>query len=236
MTTDSDLTLPLSPGTRIVVAGVAGGVGTTTVAAIIWATLTRHRARPVGALDHSTGRLFFRLPHGAEDTCAQARLSPEISVHDLGPHALTDQASALDNLHSTVLIVCGAHHRGLENAAEAMAHMTSRTGSPGTQHRCLVVPVAVNGKTTRGPLTQAANDLGLTANFIHLPHIRLLAPGGPIPAPHTLSALHPTADLLTGGVVRRAHWLSQIAGQRPRANTFAAPPHAGTFSPAAPSP
>jgi hypothetical protein len=66
---------------RVVVAGVAGGVGTTTVTALLFTTLSGDSSPRL--VDHSGGDLGARLT-GGDDA---GRVDRSLSLHDLGAHA-----------------------------------------------------------------------------------------------------------------------------------------------------
>ena len=69
--------------TMVQVAGTAGGVGTTTVAALLFAALSQDVLGAPQVYDHSAGELGLRLPEGDE-----VRLvNPSLGLHDCGAHA-----------------------------------------------------------------------------------------------------------------------------------------------------
>jgi MinD-like ATPase involved in chromosome partitioning or flagellar assembly len=93
----------------VVVAGTAGGVGTTTVAALIALV-----APAVGLLDHTSGQLVAR---GApRDPLATSALV----VHDLGAHALGRGAAALTAPDAIAVIVTAATPAGIADAAASL--------------------------------------------------------------------------------------------------------------------
>lgn len=207
--TERWLTTPVRPGTPVVVAGVAGGVGTTTVAALLWTAL--HAARPgrVGMLDRSGGSFATLVGEGAG---AVADGSADLVVQDLGPHALTPGAEALDPAGRVVVVVCGAHRDGLRSAAEALRGLAARTGQDATR-RTVVVPVAAVGRT-RGsvPLLAQAREAGLGGAVVPLRRDRTLAARGVLPAADDVRGLlpHREATALAAEVMRCARWVAAV--------------------------
>lgn len=144
--------LPPVPGTRraavqrahtVLVAGVSGGTGTTTVAALLVDAAGARRGAVVQASDHSGGELASRLP----------RLDPASTrdaVHDAGAHVLP--AAHLAAAPENALVVVG--RASDEGAADAVAALdTAATADPSLPARTVVVLV---DRTARG----TAPDLG----------------------------------------------------------------------------
>ncbi|WP_422935430.1 hypothetical protein [Sinomonas sp. P47F7] len=105
-----------SRGATVVVAGTAGGVGTTTVAALLVRALAE-RGAPVGASNHTLGGLGSRIVPGDLGD----RPAP-LDVHDLGPHALT--ATELLLSETTVpVIVTRASSAGARAALRALERL-----------------------------------------------------------------------------------------------------------------
>lgn len=99
--------LPPMPGSRratlqrartVLVAGVAGGVGTTTVAALLADAVGGRLGVTVQATDHSGGELAARLPR------LEAATS-RVTVHDAGAHV--GPAAALSATPENCLVVVG---------------------------------------------------------------------------------------------------------------------------------
>ncbi|WP_456845863.1 hypothetical protein [Cellulomonas sp. P5_C6] len=186
------LTGPVPDGTRVVVAGVAGGVGTTTVAALVWRALDAAAPGRCGLLDHSGGTLHARA--------ASSRTGGQVVVHDLGPHALAADSPALEDPSAVVVVVCASHSAGLAAATRALEALAPR--SPGLDRRALVVPVAVSGPGL------AAREH--PANVLALPRSRALAAGGVLPAPDRDARATRAAGVVAAEVVRRARWVATL--------------------------
>ncbi|NMR21610.1 hypothetical protein [Cellulomonas fimi] len=203
------LTTPVRPGTRVVVAGVAGGVGTTTVVALLWTALDAARPGGVGAVDHSGGSLPARLAagtHGGYD--ALGGTEPDLVLHDLGPHALTTAAGVLDVPDQVVVVVCGAHDAGLLAARASLGGLAERTGKGDAEQWAVVVPVAVAGRSApRARLRDRAVELGVRAAVMPVARDRRLAAGGSVPPWGSASEVHRTAGALAAEVVRCARWV-----------------------------
>ena len=201
------LTGPIPAGTRVVVAGVAGGVGTTTVAALL--------ARTLGATitDHSGGSLAARAGVAEDGGSLAARAgvaeaagslagrvgvaeAGDVVVHDLGPHAGASSGSALEDPDVVVVIVCASHARGLAAARDAVAALSPRTVA--LEQRTILVPVAVSG--SRHPAK--------APDAIRIPRSRALAAGGPLPTPERDLRITRAAGVLAAEVVRRARWIA----------------------------
>ncbi|WP_413453002.1 hypothetical protein AA0Y32_03660 [Georgenia phoenicis] len=174
------LDAPVPPGARVTVAGVAGGVGTTTVTGLLWWALTTYGHRRVALLDHGGGSLAARLPS-----------APPVPAADLELHDAGSLVGAAAHLPGACVLVCGAHAAGLTAAATAV-----RDG--GAHGRCVVVPVAVTGTALPGAaLLATARRLGLDAPLVPLHRSRALAAGGDVPGPETARSL---ADAHRAGV------------------------------------
>ena len=91
--------------TMVQVAGTAGGVGATTVAALIFAALSQDVLGAPQLYDHAAGELGLRLPEGDD-----VRLvNPGLGLHDCGAHA----AAAVGRLADphTVLVLVTSRRR-----------------------------------------------------------------------------------------------------------------------------
>ncbi len=202
------LDAPLPTGARVTVAGVAGGVGTTTVTGLLWWALTTYGARTVGLLDHGGGVLHARLP------AASPTRAPDLVLHDAGPVALT-RAPAL-TAAAPLVIVCGATELGVETATTAVRELASEPAD--AWRRCVVVPVSTAGPGLPGAeLRDRAHRLGLPAAVVPLRHSRPLAAGGDVPAPGQSRA---TTDVYRSAVavaVEAMRCLTSTMGSTPHA-------------------
>lgn len=164
----------MSTSIRVVVAGVAGGVGTTTVTALLFSALSG----PTGPAlsDHSGGELGARLTAGDE----VVEVDETLTLHDLGPHADTALLDLLAQPAVFGVVVVAATPSGFAAAHRLLGSIRSRHGSPGMR-RSFVVAVGVFG---RHPTSRAAeglqNDFG-RGIVVVVPQDRALAAGGRIP-------------------------------------------------------
>jgi hypothetical protein len=165
-----------SPSSRtVVVAGTAGGVGTTTVAALFWGSFGTAEAPAL--LDHSGGELGRRIT-GGDDVLA---VDTGLSVLDLGAHALDRGVARLADTREMLLVVTAATPNGIAAAHGVLTAVRDAHGSPGLS-RTVVVPVGAFGRR------RIARDIeALQTDFggrylVPLPRDIALAGGGRIPA------------------------------------------------------
>lgn len=186
------LAVPVVAGARVVVAGVAGGVGTTTVAVLL------HRALGGALLDHAGGQVQARAGGGGRV------VDPAFVVHDAGPHALTQDVDLLAEAAAAV-VVCGGHVHGLARAGAALAAL--RAAHPDAHRRAVVVPVG--GRAGARSLTAAARGVPALADVAVAPVRRWheLTGPGPVPAGSRADA---DARALAAHVVRAARWASVV--------------------------
>ncbi len=121
----SSAPLPPMPGPRrsaaqrartVLVAGVAGGTGTTTVAALLADAVGGRLGVVVQATDHSGGELAARLP-------ALGPATSRVTVHDAGAHVRP--AAALAATPENSLVVVGrATPDGVADVRSALVAMT----------------------------------------------------------------------------------------------------------------
>ena len=143
---------------RVVVAGVTGGSGTTTLAALVARTIAAHRpslrSRPtVTVLDHDDGTLHERS--GAPANPGHPAEPADVVVQCVGAHALTSQVAALDDPWSLVVVVTPWHKDGLRlGQAAAQGRGLDRT---------VVVPVDVTRTRPAGEVLGLPWDRTLTA-------------------------------------------------------------------------
>jgi hypothetical protein len=72
---------PLEQRHVVVCAGISGGVGTTTVAALLANIIASRTGHPNRILDHTGGNIAERISANSETSASV--------IHDLGPHALS---------------------------------------------------------------------------------------------------------------------------------------------------
>ncbi|MBA8793635.1 hypothetical protein FHX74_001240 [Friedmanniella endophytica] len=163
---------------RWLVAGTAGGVGTTTVTALLFAAARQRLASVPVLLDHTGGTLGPRLADGDQ---ADA-VDPRWTLHDLGPHAAGAALDELADPRSVLVLVSGANPAGCALAAEALDTLRTRTGDATAElDRVVLVLSGSFGRhrTPRETATLAATP-GLRG-LVTLPPDRALAAGGRVP-------------------------------------------------------
>lgn len=176
--------------TDILVAGTSGGVGTTTITALLFAAVS---SDPRGApllLDHSAGELGRRLPDGDD----VGQVDAGLALHDLGPHAAA-AVRRLADPRTLLILVVPATAGGHAAAKRVLGPVTSRE-----LRRVLVAAVGVFGRHRIGPrLQELGHNVG-TRSVILLPQDLALAAGGRIPptrlATHTIRAQRQLASVL----------------------------------------
>ncbi|PJJ65698.1 hypothetical protein [Compostimonas suwonensis] len=165
----------MSGAPRIVVAGTAGGVGTTTVAALLVSEFALGGAPAI--LDHSDGALAERLPATVRD--ARGLGAGALAIHDLGAFASGEGAAALVAPGAIPVIVTAATPLGCALAERAIAGLRTAAGDAAPR-RLFVVPVAVHGRHDIGAaLKQLSATHGARIPAV-LPRDHSLAAGGPV--------------------------------------------------------
>lgn len=159
---------------RIVVAGVGGGVGTTTVAALLFAELSTMRA-PV-LIDHSGGDLGARLTEGDDDL----ELDESLSIHDLGPHARGELLELLATTDVFGIVVVSTTAAGFALARECLASVRERYGEGGL-NRVLVVAVGVFGRHSTAKASASLQHEFGPRRIVVIPRDAALAAGGRVP-------------------------------------------------------
>ncbi len=161
--------------TVVQVAGTAGGVGTTTVVALIFASLSQDVLGAPQLYDHAAGELGLRLPEGDE-----VRLvNPSLGLHDCGAHA----AAAVERLadpQTVLVLVTPATPGGCAAADRVLDEIVSRHGAYQLR-RVLVAAVGVFGRHRISAQLRALGDRVGTRSVILLPQDLSLAAGGRIP-------------------------------------------------------
>jgi hypothetical protein len=163
------------PITTVHVAGTAGGVGTTTVAALLFAALSQDILGAPQLYDHAAGELGLRLPEGDDVRLVH----PGLALHDSGAHA----AAAVERLadpHALLVLVTAATPAGCAAADRVLDEIVSARGVSQLR-RVLVAVVGVFGRHRIGPQLRALGDRVGTRSVILLPQDLSLAAGGRIP-------------------------------------------------------
>ena len=190
--------------TTVHVAGTSGGVGTTTVVALLFAALSQDVLGAPQLYDHAGGELGLRLPEGDE-----VRLvNPGLALHDSGAHA----AAAVERLvdpHSVLVLVTAATRGGCNAAERVLDEVVSQHGVSQLR-RVLVAVVGVFGRHRIGPQLRALGGRVGTRSGILLPQDLSLAAGGRIPLVR-----------LTTQTVRAQRQLATVLRERLRSRTSA---------------
>jgi hypothetical protein len=182
------------PITTVHVAGTAGGVGTTTVAALLFAALSQDVLGAPQLYDHAAGELGLRLPEGDDVRLVHRHLA----LHDSGAHA----AAAVERLadpHAVLVLVTAATPAGCVAADRVLDEIVSAHGVSQLR-RVLVAVVGVFGRHRLGPQLRALGDRVGSRSVILLPQDLSLAAGGRIPlvrlATYTVRAQRQLASVL----------------------------------------
>jgi len=177
---------------RFVIAGTAGGVGTTTVAALLTDALAARVGVPPKVIDHSGGDLVLRV--------AAASPNAEHSVHDLGPHAVT-AADVLANGGAHLVIVASPDAECCDTALFALGRLAATAQAVPVGGRLERGVIVINSTSRRRPPAVAAArvaQLAPGAVVIPLPWDESLAWPGPVD-PARLAA---TTTQAAGGIMR----------------------------------
>jgi hypothetical protein len=196
----------------VVVAGTAGGVGTTTIAALLFASFGTAEAPRL--LDHSGGELGLRLT-GGDDVLA---VSETVALHDLGPHAQARGLAALEHPRSLLVAVTGATPGGLVAAEDLLAGVKERYGQAGLV-RTIVVASGAFGRRRVGAQVEAMMNSYGRRSVIVMPRDRALAGGGPRPGARSRGS---TISCTTGSCApadRRARARPREGWDLPRGRT-----------------
>lgn len=126
---------------HLVVAGTAGGVGATTVTALLFGGLKSEAGGAPALLDHTGGDLAARLPEGE----GVAQVNDALRLHDLGRHALSAGVALLAEPGTRLVLVSAATPAGCALAERALAAVVAEDGASGTS-RTVVVLVEVFGR------------------------------------------------------------------------------------------
>ena len=160
---------------RVVVAGTAGGVGTTTVTALLFGSATTAGTAP-RLVDHSGGDLGARLT-GGDDAASVDR---SLTLHDLGPHAAHALLDELDDPEVLAVVVAPTTPTGVADVRHVLGAVRARHSTGGLR-RALVVLVGVHGqhRTTRD-VEELEVAFG-RRSVVVVPRDAALAAGGRVP-------------------------------------------------------
>lgn len=160
---------------RFLLAGTAGGVGTTTVTALLFAAIADRGPTAPVLLDHTAGSLGHRLA----DSAVVHQLENSDVVHDLGPNAVSVGLAQLGDPAAVLIVVGAATPWGCRLAAETVQAIRSAHG-PEALSRTVLSLVGVYGRTPiKHPLAGLASS-GVRA-VLSLPADPVLAVGELIP-------------------------------------------------------
>ena len=178
---------------RILVAGTAGGVGTTTVAALVVNRLAGGPEGPPRVLDHTAGDLGLRLAAGDAAETTDDRL-----VHDLGAHAFSLGGPALGDPRVVLVLVSAATGVGCELAAAGLTAVRD-AGGPAALGRTVLV---LSGALGRHRITHQAAGLATRGAraVVLLPADLALAAGGRLPLARLRGVTRRAVDQLQAAV------------------------------------
>ena len=152
-----------------------GGVGTTTVTALLFAALSQDVLGAPQLYDHAAGELGLRLPRATR----YRLVNPGLALHDCGAHA----AAAVERLadpRTVLVLVTAATPAGCAAADRVLEEVVSQHGVSQLR-RVLVAAVGVFGRHRIGPQLRALGGRVGTRSVILLPQDLSLAAGGRIP-------------------------------------------------------
>ena len=130
---------------EVAVVGTAGGVGTTTVAALVFAELARGPGGAPRLLDHAAGQLERRL--AVQDRAAARH--PETVLHDRGPGGSNLGLDPLPDLRAVIVLVAPATPAGASAADDALTRL-NQLGGAAALARVVIACVAVFGRHRLG--------------------------------------------------------------------------------------
>ncbi|CAN5550577.1 hypothetical protein BH10ACT7_BH10ACT7_06060 [soil metagenome] len=165
-----------APSNIVVVAGTAGGVGTTTITSLLFSSLARHSRGAPQLLDHSGGDLGLRLPEGDDVTV----VDPSWEIRDLGQHALDAGVELLADPEVLLVIVAPATLAGVTVAERALGDIKDRFGASGVR-QSIVTLVGVFGRHSLRPATERLQNTYGRGLLVVFPQDTSLAAGGRVP-------------------------------------------------------
>ncbi|TFD86082.1 hypothetical protein [Cryobacterium serini] len=162
---------------RIVLAGTAGGVGTTTLAALLF---DRVSAVPGGVptlADHTSGDLGARVARGD----GALLIDQGLLLHDLGAHAGGEGLDLFESPSTLGVVVTANTPLGLFAAHRFLAAVRTRYGESGLA-RTTVVAVSTGRRAGTSRLVAGLRVAFGQEILVVLGHDVALAGGGPIAA------------------------------------------------------
>lgn len=160
---------------RVVVAGAAGGVGVTTVTALLFTAMSGSGTTPQ-LFDRSGGELGLRLTAGDE----AREVDQTVTLHDFGPNAFDAALDELERPDTIVLLVTAATPAGLSLAERFLSAVRERYAAGGVR-RVLIAAVGVFGKHRVGGLVEKLHEAFGHRTIVVIPRDVALAVGGRIP-------------------------------------------------------
>lgn len=183
---------------HVAVAGTGGGVGCTTVTALMFSMLTNRTGRSPVLYDHSGGTLGARLPEGDE----VLDLDTTVALHDLGPHAFGAGIELLNDPAALLIVVSPLTPAGANALDELVESVDARFGARGRK-RVLGALTPVFGRhRMRGRLARLVDTHGPTA-IVPFPADPALAAGGRIPLSRVSGGTRAAGRALTAELANR---------------------------------
>jgi MinD-like ATPase involved in chromosome partitioning or flagellar assembly len=181
---------------RVVIAGTAGGVGTTTITALLFSAWTGRAGAPRLA-DHTAGTLGLRLPAGDE----VGRIDDGVVLIDAGASAFSaaSENAAEEDVRLVLVTAATPLGRGLaDRCLIGLRHELGPRTAAEALSRTVLTVVGTFGRRRIGSTVQAlaARHPELAATML-LPHDLALAAGGRIPLSRLTRRTQHTIDELT---------------------------------------
>ena len=187
---------------QVVIAGTGGGVGVTTVTALLFSSMGDADRPAPSLLDQSGGDLGARLPEGDEAT----EVDHSVALHDLGSDASGAGVALLERPEVTLIVVAPATAAGAA-AVERILEKTRAQHESGGLTRVLTIFVGVFGRQRVRPQIERLREKYGRNRFLTLPRDTALAAGGRVPlsrlSADTLRAQKRMALLVLDIVARR---------------------------------
>lgn len=158
----------------VLVAGTGGGVGTTTIAALLFESLSTDRS-PV-LLDHTDGDLGRRLPSGSD----VGVVDESLQLHDLGAHATGPLLERLAQPLTFAVVAAPTTPAGFGAIRRLLTDVRDRHGSAGLAHTVVAAVGAFGSHPTRKASESLQNDFGW-GSLVVIPRDPALAAGGRVP-------------------------------------------------------